>query len=36
MGKRRIEIKKIEDKAMRRVMFCKRRKGLFRMAMELG
>ncbi|CDP12628.1 unnamed protein product [Coffea canephora] len=36
MGKRRIEIKKIEDKKKQQVTFTKRRKRLFKMAMELG
>nr|XP_027086465.1 MADS-box transcription factor 23-like [Coffea arabica] len=36
MGKRRIEIKKIEDKKKQQVTFTKRRKRLLKMAMELG
>ncbi|KAJ8626788.1 hypothetical protein MRB53_020095 [Persea americana] len=35
MGKRKIEIKKIEDKNKRQVCFSKRRQGLFKKASEL-
>ncbi|MCL7033470.1 hypothetical protein MKW94_006452 [Papaver nudicaule] len=36
MGKRRIEIAEIQDRAKKNVTFCKRRKGLFKKASELS
>lgn len=36
MPRRKIEIKKIEDKAKKQVTFSKRRKGLFKKAKELS
>ncbi|KAF3647944.1 putative RING-H2 finger protein ATL54-like [Capsicum annuum] len=36
MGRRKLEIKKIQDKNCRQVTFCKRRKGLMKKANELS
>ncbi|PHU06742.1 hypothetical protein BC332_23231 [Capsicum chinense] len=36
MGRRKVEIKRIQDKNCRQVAFCKRRKGLLKKAKELS
>ncbi|KAM3338096.1 agamous-like MADS-box protein AGL31 isoform X1 [Capsicum galapagoense] len=36
MGRRKVEIKRIEDKSCRQIAFCKRRKGLMKKARELS
>ncbi|MCD9641013.1 MADS-box transcription factor 21 [Datura stramonium] len=36
MGRKKVEIKRIEDKNCRQVAFCKRRKGLLKKAKELS
>ncbi|TMW91389.1 hypothetical protein EJD97_014406 [Solanum chilense] len=36
MGRRKVEIKRIQDKNCRQVAFCKRRKGLLKKAKEIS
>ncbi|KAK2969329.1 hypothetical protein RJ640_030870 [Escallonia rubra] len=35
MGRKKLQMKRIEDKSSRQVMFCKRRSGLVKKAREL-